>query len=141
MRVLDADPRAHSTRRHLAFLPEDSPFPEELSAESVLALIGSFAGMSRRPRVERSRELLGCIGLDEVARSPLKRYSRGMLRRFGLAQAFLTDPEPVLLDEPSHRVPHRTVTWRSRVLRRCRPFDESPPLEGPVRDVRGPDSA
>ena len=39
--------------------------------------------------------------MTEPARAPLRTYSKGMLRRFGLAQAFLTDPELILLDEPT----------------------------------------
>jgi ABC-type multidrug transport system ATPase subunit len=101
LRVLGDDPRARATRRRLAFLPEDSPFPAELQARHVLALLGSFAGMPRRECAARGAELLARVGLERAARSPLKRYSRGMLRRFALAQAFLTRPELVLLDEPT----------------------------------------
>ncbi len=99
--VLGGDPRTRATRKQLAFLPEDSPFPGELSARSVLDLLGSFAGMPRRERASRGAELLLRVGLERAGRTPLKRYSRGMLRRFALAQAFLTRPELVLLDEPT----------------------------------------
>lgn len=93
-----SDPRA---RARLAYLPEDSPFPPELSAQAVLDLCAALAGRPRRALRERGRALLARVGLAEVARRPLATYSRGMLRRFGLAQVFLTEPELALLDEPT----------------------------------------
>ena len=99
--VLGGDPLARSTRARLAFLPEDSPFPPELSARSALDLIGGLHGLPRQQVRSRSDKLLAQVGLEREAGLALGKYSRGMLRRFGLAQAFLTEPELVLLDEPT----------------------------------------
>lgn len=101
LRVLGGDPRERSTRRRLAYLPEDSPYPAELSARAVLDLCGSIAGLGRRTCRARAESLLERVGLAQAARVPLRRYSRGMLRRFGLAQVFLCEPELLLLDEPT----------------------------------------
>lgn len=99
--VFGGDPARREVRRRLAFLPQDSPFPGELSAQATMELIGSLAGLDRATRRRRGAELLERVGLEARARSPLRSFSRGMLRRFGLAQVFLTDPELVLLDEPT----------------------------------------
>lgn len=99
--VLGGSPLAREVRARLAYLPEDSPFPGELSAVAVMDLLGALHGLPRKVVRERARDLLGRVGLAAQERIPLRKYSRGMLRRFGLAQVFLTEPELVLLDEPT----------------------------------------
>ncbi|MDG1490893.1 MAG: ABC transporter ATP-binding protein [Planctomycetota bacterium] len=99
--VLGAPPTARSVRRRLAFLPDGSPFPPELSARRVLDLIASLYGFHRSERRRRIHEMLDRVGLDDAGEAPIRTFSRGMHRRFGLAQAFLTDPEVILLDEPT----------------------------------------
>ncbi len=95
--------RAHGAeaRARIGFLPEDSPFPADLSARAALSLLGSLQAMPRKELRSRSAELLELVGLAEVALTPLGRFSRGMLRRFGLAQAWLHEPDLLLLDEPT----------------------------------------
>jgi ABC-2 type transport system ATP-binding protein len=99
--VLGQAPTSRSVRRQLAFLPDGSPFPPELPARQVLDLIASLGGMARSERRPRIGEMLDRVGLSDAGDAPIRTYSRGMHRRFGLAQAFLTDPEVVLLDEPT----------------------------------------
>lgn len=99
--VLGASPAKANVRRRLAYLPEDSPFPPELSAKAALGLLGSLSGLTRAETNERGAALLERVGLTAAAGRPLRAFSRGMLRRFGLAQAFLSEPELVLLDEPT----------------------------------------
>lgn len=101
LHVLGGSPRSGRIRARLAYLPEDSPFPRELSPLAALDLLGGLQGMSRSRIRARGGELLERVGLAPHAREPLGRFSRGMLRRFGLAQAFLHDPELILLDEPT----------------------------------------
>jgi len=100
-RVLGGSPLDAKVRRRLAFLPEESPFPAELTAMAVMELLGSLQGMSRARIRERAKLLLEVVELSHATNTKLGGYSRGMLRRFGLAQAFLDDPELVLLDEPT----------------------------------------
>jgi len=88
-------------RTRIGFLPEDSPFPGELSATAALDLLGSLQGLRRAEVRSRSAALLERVGLAEHARMRLARFSRGMLRRFGLAQAWLHEPDLILLDEPT----------------------------------------
>lgn len=90
-----------SVRGRIGYVPEDSPFPGELDARAVLHLLGSLQGLSAGLIRQRAEPLLERVGLAPHARTPLRRFSRGMLRRFALAQAWLHRPELVLLDEPT----------------------------------------
>lgn len=101
LRVLGESPQRSRVRQRIGYSPEDSPFPRELSARSALALFGSLQRMPRARVRERADELLHLVGLAAHARSSLRTFSRGMLRRFGLAQAWLHEPELLLLDEPT----------------------------------------
>lgn len=101
LRVLGGNPAQARVRRRIGYLPEESPFPGELSARAALALLGSLQGMEGRRVRARSAELLARVGLERHAHRPLRTFSRGMKRRFGLAQAWLHEPELLLLDEPS----------------------------------------
>jgi ABC-2 type transport system ATP-binding protein len=101
LRVLGGSPADAKVRARVGYLPEGSPYPLELSADACLALFASLAGLPRKASRARADELLATVGLGEAATRPLRRYSRGMLRRFGLAQAWLHDPELILLDEPT----------------------------------------
>ena len=101
VRVLGHPPESRAVRRRLAFLPDGSPFPAELSARRVLELVGSLSGIPRRGRRERIAAMLERVDLDGAGEAPVRTYSKGMHRRFGLAQAFLTEPDVVLLDEPT----------------------------------------
>lgn len=101
VRVLGGSLERSEVRARVGFLPEDSPFPGELSARAALDLLGSLQGMKRAAVRARSAELLELVGLTAHARTRLGKYSRGMLRRFGLAQAWLHTPELILLDEPT----------------------------------------
>lgn len=99
--VLGEPPARAAARRRLAYLPEDSPFPPELTARAALDLLGALSGLPRAQVRERGEALLERVGLGPHRRRTLRGFSRGMLRRFGLAQAFLSEPEVVLLDEPT----------------------------------------
>jgi ABC-2 type transport system ATP-binding protein len=101
VRVLDGSPGDPATRARVGYLPEDAAFPRELTLRGALHLLGALQGMPRRTCHERTDRLLAIVGLDTRATTTLARCSRGMLRRFGLAQAWLHAPDLVLLDEPT----------------------------------------
>lgn len=90
-----------AVRRRVGFLPEESPFPRDMRALKALELMGSLKGLKAREARTRGRTLLERVGLGAEERTPLGRFSRGMLRRFGLAQAVLHEPDLILLDEPA----------------------------------------
>ena len=101
IRVFGHGPDSQGARRRSGFCPEDSPFPPDLRARDVLALLGSLHGLDGAEVERRAGELLARVGLAEFARAKLGSFSRGMLRRFGIAASLLHEPELVLLDEPT----------------------------------------
>jgi ABC-type multidrug transport system ATPase subunit len=101
LEVLGGAPADAAVRRRLGFLSEVSPFPPELSGRAALDLLAALQGIARAERRRRVGAWLERMGLADAARRPLGRYSKGMLRRFGLAQALLHEPDLVLLDEPT----------------------------------------
>ena len=101
LEVLGSTPDRAAVRRRIGYLGEDSPYPGELTAAAALDLFAALHGLPRAGRRAQVPAMLERVGLAREARSRLGRFSRGMLRRFGLAQAFLHGPELVVLDEPS----------------------------------------
>ena len=85
----------------LGFLPEQPYFYGFLTAEKGLDLYGKFFGLKREERTSRSAKLLDMVGLRRGSHLTLDKYSKGMLQRFGIAQALINDPELVIMDEPS----------------------------------------
>jgi ABC-2 type transport system ATP-binding protein len=88
------------TRRHIGFLPESPYFYDYLTAEEFLAFYGRLSGLERGEVKRRIVSLLELVGLSEARDRQLRKFSKGMLQRIGLAQALIHDPELVILDEP-----------------------------------------
>ena len=99
-RVFGGDPLLETTRRRLGFLPESPVFYDHLTGREFLRLCGKLCGMDRGSIKRRSGELLERVGLGHAADLQVRRYSKGMNQRLGIAQALLHDPELVILDEP-----------------------------------------
>ena len=87
-------------RRRIGYLPENPVFYDNLSAEELLGYFCSLFGYSPAERRVRVSRLLDDVGLGPERRLQLRKYSKGMVQRVGLAQALLNDPEVVFLDEP-----------------------------------------
>jgi len=90
-----------SAHRRLGFLPEQPYFYGFLNAEKGLELYGKFFGLDGETIRRRTADLLELVGLQADSHLTLDKYSKGMLQRFGIAQALLNDPELVIMDEPS----------------------------------------
>jgi len=88
------------THRRIGYLPESPYFYDYLTAEEFLRFYGRLAGMSGESLSSRVTLLLEMVGLIEARTKQLRKFSKGMLQRIGLAQALIHDPELVLLDEP-----------------------------------------
>lgn len=101
VQVLGRTPQAAARADLVGWLSDDTEFPREMSIRGALRLAGSLHGLRGRALAGRADALLERVGLDVHARQSLGRSSRGMLRRFGLAQAWIHAPEFVLLDEPT----------------------------------------
>ena len=87
-------------RRRIGFLPENPYFYDHLSAEELLDYYGRLFGLSAADRRQRIPATLDRLGIGAERRLALRKYSKGMLQRVGLAQALLNDPEVLFLDEP-----------------------------------------
>jgi ABC-2 type transport system ATP-binding protein len=84
----------------IGYLPEQPYFYDYLTAAEVLDYFARFHGFRAAERGERVARMLRKVGLETAGRIQLRKYSKGMLQRVGLAQAILHDPELVILDEP-----------------------------------------
>lgn len=99
--ILGAPLGSVQARRRLGFLPESPYFYEYLRGDELLDYYGRLFGLGAAERRQRVEELLKLSGLWESRRLAVRKYSRGMLQRLGLAQALINDPELVILDEPA----------------------------------------
>jgi ABC-2 type transport system ATP-binding protein len=98
--VLGRPHQDRSWRYRVGFLAEHPYFYDYLTARESLDYMGRLFGLEPRLRRERSEALLEKVGLADGGDTPLRRYSKGMVQRFGVAQALLNDPELLFLDEP-----------------------------------------
>jgi ABC-2 type transport system ATP-binding protein len=90
-----------SMHRSIGYCPENPYFYDYLSARELMNYFGELFGYDGPLRSKRSEELLSLVGLEPTARDrQLRKFSKGMLQRVGLAQALINDPEIVFLDEP-----------------------------------------
>jgi ABC-2 type transport system ATP-binding protein len=100
-RVLGVDSRTRAGRANLGFLPEQPYFPPQLTAAQAMRLYARLSGVPEREIASRTSELLDRVGLEGRASTVLSAFSRGMLQRLGIAQAIVSRPAVVVLDEPA----------------------------------------
>jgi len=100
VQLLGKDGGTPASRKRIGYLPENAYFHEYLTPEELLKFYGELYGMARSDIRRRADELIHKVGLAEAARRPLRKFSKGMLQRIGLAQALLPDPDLLVLDEP-----------------------------------------
>jgi ABC-2 type transport system ATP-binding protein len=96
-----ADPES---RRRVGYLPEGHRFPGYLTARQTLSIFGRMSGVSSRALSPRIEDLLGRLKLSEWIDVKVKKFSKGMTQRLGLAAALVHEPEVLLLDEPTDGV-------------------------------------
>ena len=99
-RVLGEPHTARAWRYRAGYLPENPYLYDYLTPVEYLDYAGQLLGIAAVDRRGRAHRLLERVGLADAARVPMRRFSKGMLQRAGLAQALLNDPELVILDEP-----------------------------------------
>ena len=99
-RILGMDFDDPGVKAHIGFLPEQPYFYDYLTAQELLEYYAQLSGVPAKERSRRVGEMLARVGLQESARLQLRKFSKGMLQRVGLAQAILHDPKLVFLDEP-----------------------------------------
>jgi ABC-2 type transport system ATP-binding protein len=87
-------------RAQIGYLPEQPYFYDYLTAREFLLYCGSLCDLTKAGAQERATRLLAQVGLARDANQHLRKYSKGMLQRVGLAQALINDPSVLFLDEP-----------------------------------------
>ena len=92
--------RSRGPRIALGFLPENPYFYDYLTAREFLDFYGQLFGIPKPSARRRIARLLKLVDMERAADLPLRKFSRGMLQRIGLAQALINEPALVILDEP-----------------------------------------
>jgi ABC-2 type transport system ATP-binding protein len=89
-----------SMHQEIGYLPEQPYFYDYLTAAELLDYFARFHRLTATDRQTRVENMLKKVGLETAKKIQLRKYSKGMLQRVGLAQAILHDPQVVILDEP-----------------------------------------
>ncbi len=99
-RILGLDSNDPRVKAQIGFLPEQPYFYDYLTASELLEYYAQLSGVAARERKRRATEMLARVGLADAGRTQLRKLSKGMLQRVGIAQAILHEPRVVFLDEP-----------------------------------------
>ena len=99
--ILGKDWRDPGVKKEIGFLPEQPYFYDYLTAAELLNYYAALSGMPAGERSRAAKSVLERVGLDEAANVQLRKYSKGMLQRVGIAQAIIHNPKVVFLDEPT----------------------------------------
>jgi ABC-2 type transport system ATP-binding protein len=98
--VFDAPIPSEASKARIGYLPEHPAWYEFLTGREALRFFAQLAQVPRGEVVRRCEELLALVGLEEAGDRQLRKYSKGMQQRLGIAQALVGDPAFVVLDEP-----------------------------------------
>src|ERR1700723_3307690 len=99
-RILGREWTDPEVKAQIGFLPEQPYFYDYLTAHELLDYYGQLSGVPGKDRKRRVEEMLQRVGLTEVKGMQLRKFSKGMLQRVGIAQAILHNPKLVFFDEP-----------------------------------------
>jgi ABC-2 type transport system ATP-binding protein len=99
-RILGLDLNDPEVKAQIGFLPEQPYFYDYLTAQELLEYYGRLSGVVGKDLSERVERVLGRVGLPDVGGVQLRKFSKGMLQRVGIAQAILHEPKVVFFDEP-----------------------------------------
>lgn len=112
-----SDPRS---RMQIGYLPENHRFPNHLTGLGLLEFTARMYGMPPSQYDHRAEELLEMVGMTKWADAKIRNYSKGMGQRIGLAQAMISDPDVLLLDEPTDGVDPLGKIELRKVMERIR---------------------
>ena len=98
--IFGKSPTDAKARLRLGYLPESPVFYDHLTGREFLHFCGKLSGLSGAELKKRADALLGRVGLSHAMDLQIRRYSKGMTQRVGIAQALIHEPDLVILDEP-----------------------------------------
>jgi len=104
VKIFDREISDESYKKKTGYLPENHKFPNYLTGEQVLNFFGKLSGMNSIDVKKKSEEYLKLVDMEKWKNTKIKKYSKGMLQRLGLAQSILNNPELIFLDEPTDGV-------------------------------------
>jgi len=102
--IYGLSPSNPESRSRIGFLPENHRFPDHLTGAQLIELSGEMHGMEKSAIASRIPELLQLVDLSRWSKTKIRKYSKGMMQRIGLAQAMISDPDILFLDEPTDGV-------------------------------------
>jgi ABC-2 type transport system ATP-binding protein len=100
-KILGQQINDYKSHRQIGYLAENHHFPDFLNARQVLYYYGKMGGISPSILKDRIPQLLRLVKLEDWEGVKIRKYSKGMLQRLGIAQALVNDPELLFLDEPT----------------------------------------
>ncbi|MBZ0202641.1 MAG: ABC transporter ATP-binding protein [Ignavibacteria bacterium] len=104
-KLFGTDVKNYKAKTKVGYLPENHKFPSYLTGEQVLSYYGQLSGMKDDSNMtKRIDEMLGMMNLTQWRKTRIKKYSKGMMQKLGLAQSMLSDPDLIFLDEPTDGV-------------------------------------
>ncbi len=98
--IFDAPIPSKKSKARIGYLPENPSYHEFLTGLEAMRFFATLAEVPRAEQRRRCDELLGLVGLGDAADRQIRKYSKGMQQRLGIAQALVSDPAFVVLDEP-----------------------------------------
>ncbi len=100
-KILGYDISDVKMRQRIGYCPENPYFYDYLTARELMMYFGELFGLSKAKSKQKTEELLTKVGLEEASwNKQLRKFSKGMLQRTGLAQSLINEPEIVFMDEP-----------------------------------------
>ena len=103
-------------RNILGYLPQDFGYYPEFTGRDFLMYFAALKGLDKKAAKTRTEEILKMVGLDDVGKVKIKKYSGGMKQRLGIGQALINRPEILILDEPTVGLdPKERVRFRNLI--------------------------
>ena len=121
------------SRSNVGYLPENPKFPDHLTARQLLLLTGNLYNMNDRDLRERIDGLLKMVGLHHWPTLKIKKFSKGLTQKVGLAQALISDPDLLILDEPFEGLDDKDKPELMKVIDKVRSEAKTILISSPFR--------